>query len=193
MDRLPCSFELDTLSPVLGAFSSKSERTLSDLAGQFLDAAAYERALAEGDRLVYVVYQSTGSGQAGDLDYGLTVLWPGKIGNEYWMTKGHYHHVLETSEVYYCLQGTGYMVMEDISGHWAVEKLASARGLYVAPGWAHRMVNVGNVPLAALYVCPSHAGHDYHTIETRGFRKLIVEQGGAPAIIDNPRWQGCRR
>ncbi len=28
------------------------------------------------------------------------------------MTKGHFHTVLETAEIYYTLQGRGYMVME---------------------------------------------------------------------------------
>jgi glucose-6-phosphate isomerase len=32
-------------------------------------------------------------------------------------------------------------------------------------------------------------GHDYGTIETRGFRKLVVEQNGSQATIDNPRWE----
>lgn len=31
------------------------------------------------------------------------------------------------------------------------------------------------------------AGHDYSTIERQGFRKLVVERDGQPAIIANPR------
>ena len=34
------------------------------------------------------------------------------------------------------------------------------------------------------------AGHDYGTIETKGYRKLIVEgKDGKPEIIDNPKWE----
>jgi len=31
-------------------------------------------------------------------------------------------------------------------------------------------------------------GHDYGTIEQKGFRKLCVERDGAPSFVDNPRW-----
>ena len=33
------------------------------------------------------------------------------------------------------------------------------------------------------------AGHDYGTIETKGYRKLIVEQDGKPVVVDNPKWK----
>ncbi len=50
-------------------------------------------------------------------------------------------------------------------------------------------MNVGrSEDLVMLYVYPADAGHDYGTIESRGFRKLVVERDGKPALIDNPRW-----
>lgn len=39
-----------------------------------------------------------------------------KIGNEYYMTKGHYHQHIDTLEVYYGLSGEGYMLMENMEG-----------------------------------------------------------------------------
>ena len=39
------------------------------------------------------------------------------------------------------------------------------------------------------FAYPGNAGHDYGTIETQGFRKLVVERDGQMAIVDNPRWQ----
>jgi glucose-6-phosphate isomerase len=44
--------------------------------------------------------------------------------------------------------------------------------------------------LLFFWVYPAHAGHDYRTIEERGFRKLVVDVGGVPTVIDNPRWAG---
>ena len=121
--------------------------------------------------------------------YGTSIVHPGKVGDEYWMTKGHFHAVLETAEVYYCLQGEGMMVMETPEGDWAVEELRPGRVLYVPPRWAHRSVNTGaDQDLVTLYVYPAHAGHDYGTIQSRGFRKLVVERDGRPCVIDNPRW-----
>ena len=40
------------------------------------------------------------------------------------------------------------------------------------------------------FAFPGHAGHDYGTIATKGFRKLMVDMGGVPTMIDNPRWKG---
>ena len=36
---------------------------------------------------------------------------------------------------------------------------------------------------------PGDAGHDYGTIEEKGYRKLVVERDGRPAVIDNPKWK----
>ena len=65
------------------------------------------------------------------------------------------------------------------------------RVLYVPPGWAHRSVNTGSgEDLVTFFVYPGHAGHDYGSIESQGFRKLVVERDGAPCIVDNARWRG---
>jgi len=81
------------------------------------------------------------------------------------------------------------MVMETPEEEWAVEELRPGRVLYVPPRWAHRSVNTGQEDLVTLFVYPGHAGHDYGTIETRGFHKLVVERDGQPTIVDNPRWR----
>jgi len=82
------------------------------------------------------------------------------------------------------------MVMETPEGNWAVEELVPGRILYVPPRWAHRSVNTSRgEDLVTLFVYPGNAGHDYDSIELRGFRKLVMERDGRPAIVDNPRWQ----
>jgi glucose-6-phosphate isomerase len=43
--------------------------------------------------------------------------------------------------------------------------------------------------LVMFFAYPGNAGHDYRTIETQGFRKLVVEEEGEPTIVDNPRWK----
>lgn len=129
-----------------------------------------------------------GRTESGELLHGISIVHPGKVGDEYYMTKGHFHTVLETAEVYVCLSGQGAMVMETPEGDWAVEWLAPGRVLYVPPRWAHRSVNTGPDDLITLFAYPGHAGHDYGTIEQQGFRKLIVERDGAAVVVDNPRW-----
>lgn len=165
-------------------------RHLSALRGQFADHAAYAALLDSGrDPALYDVYELPRPDVAGELLHGYSVLHPGKVGDEYYMTKGHFHAELETAEIYYCLQGRGMMVMETPEGEWAVEPLTPGAVLYVPPRWAHRSVNVGVDDLVTFFVYPAKAGHDYGTIEQQGFRKLVVERDGAPRVVDNPRWR----
>ncbi len=164
-------------------------RRLSSLRGQFLDQPAFEAALAQGDPELYQVYAVDRPGVAGELSSGLTILHPGKVGDEYFMTKGHFHAVLETGEVYYSLRGRGMMVMETPEGEAHVAEMTPGAVVYVPPRWAHRSVNVDATDdLVFFWVYPANAGHDYGSIERQGFRKLVVEQEGAPTVVDNPRW-----
>jgi glucose-6-phosphate isomerase len=168
-------------------------RTLSSMKGQYLDRSAYEAMLRDKDEALYEVYEIKRPETTGELMYGLSVVHPGKVGDEYFMTKGHFHSVPGTAEVYHCLRGEGVMVMETPEGESAVEELRPGRLLYVPPRWAHRSVNTGvNEDLVTLFVYPANAGHDYGTIEQQGMKKLVVERKGRPEVIDNPRWKGGR-
>jgi glucose-6-phosphate isomerase len=184
-------FTFDILLPpgALSVYDHHTQRTLSSMKGLYADEAAYTAQLAQVDTLLYEVYEITRPPAAGELWSGLTILHPGQVGHEYFMTKGHFHAVLETAEIYYGLQGQGVMVMETPTGEWAVEELCPGKVLYVPPRWAHRSVNTGPVNLVFFWVYPGHAGHDYGTIEQQGFRKLVVEVGGRPQVVDNPRWR----
>lgn len=189
MKNVPFSYDVSIDKAILSAYDNHIERRLSALKGQFHDEAAYARLLARDDVLLYEVYEIQRPGVAGELPNGLSIVHPGKVGDEYFMTKGHFHSVLETGEVYYCLKGAGVMVMETPEGEWAVEPLRAGSVLYVPPRWAHRSVNTGaDEDLVTFFVYPGDAGHDYGTIEMQGFRKLVVERDGRPAVIDNPRW-----
>jgi glucose-6-phosphate isomerase len=138
---------------------------------------------------LYEVYEIKRPEVAGEILHGISIVHPGKVGDEYFMTKGHFHTVLDTAEIYYTLKGRGFMVMENPEGEFTVEELAAGRVLYVPPRWAHRSINVkSDEDLVMFFAYPGHAGHDYGTIETQGFRKLIVDKGNGPEILDNPRW-----
>lgn len=185
----PFTLTLDAAARRIPACDRVLERRLSDLRGRFFDAAAYERALETGDPLVYEVHEILRPENAGELLSGLSVVHPGVVGDEYFMTMGHYHGVRETAEIYLCVAGHGAMVMENGEGDWSVEELAPGRVLYVAPGWAHRSVNLSlTEDFATFFVYPGHAGHDYGAIRTLGFRKLVVRRNGTHLVIDNPKW-----
>lgn len=170
-------------------YDAHTTRHLSDLQSQFFDQEACQAILAQSNPLLYEVYEVKRPVAAGELLQGTSILHPGKVGCEYAMTKGHFHAVLETAEFYYCLHGTGYMVMENPEGEWSVKPLSAGVCLYVPPRWAHRSVNTHpSQDLVTLFVYPAYSGHDYGSIEKQGFRKLVIEQYGIPTIIDNPRW-----
>lgn len=174
---------------ILSEYDIHITRRLSAMRGQYLDQQAYEVLLAEEDRLQYEVYEVKRPEVAGELLHGISIVYPGKVGDEFFMTKGHFHSILDTAEVYYCLRGEGVMVMETPEGDWAVETLRPDGVLYVPPRWAHRSVNTSvDEDLVTFFVYPGDAGHDYGSIEKQGFRKLVVDRDGKVEIIDNVRW-----
>ena len=69
-------------------------------------------------------------------------------------------------------------------------ELTAGKAVYVPKRYAHRSINVSaDEQLITFFVFRADAGHDYGTIETKGYRKLLVEKDGEPAIIDNPNWK----
>jgi len=166
------------------------KRQLSAMADMYSDQQAVAAQLAKEDVLVYEFFDMGVPSTSGDVAYGTSITYPGKIGDEYHMTKGHFHSVLDTAEIYYCLSGRGYMLMENPEGDWQFAEFKAGQAVYVPRRYAHRSINVSDSePLVTFFAFPGHAGHDYGTIETKGFRKLCVERNGTPEFIDNPRWK----
>jgi len=166
------------------------KRRLSDMKNMFADDSAFALALEKGDPLIYEFYDMGVPHSEKEIAYGTSITYPGKVGNEYFMTKGHFHTVIDTAEVYYCLGGHGYMLMESPEGDWEARELTPGMAVYVPGRYAHRSINISDSqPLVTFYAFPGHAGHDYGTIETKGFRRLIVEKDGKPVIVDNPKWK----
>lgn len=168
---------------------NSTKRPLSKMKGMYADDAAFESAIQNDDPLVYEFYELDLPETPGNLLFGTSIVYPGKIGDEYFMTKGHFHTILDTGEVYYCLSGYGAMLMENPEGDWDVQYFSPGKAVYVPPRYAHRSINLGNDPLVTFFTFRADAGHDYGTIETKGYRKLIVERDGKPEIIDNPKWK----
>ena len=168
---------------------NSTKRHLADVKQMFLDTAEADRILERENPLVYEFYELGIPSHPGDLAFGTSITHPGQITGEYYMTKGHFHQILETAEVYYCIQGHGMMMMEDPEGQWDCQELTPGKVVYVPKRFAHRSINVGQNPFVTFFCFRADAGHDYKTIEDKGFRKLVVEKEGKPAVIDNPRWK----
>lgn len=165
------------------------QRRVSNMASQFIDQEAARRLMENGDPLLYEFYGLDLPEKDGALQFGTTILYPGKVGKEYFMTKGHFHTILDTAEVYYGLSGHGVMLMETPEGEVECKEVHPGDALYVPGRWAHRSINTGDEPLVMFFVYRADAGHDYGTIEKKGYRKILVEQDGEPVLLDNPKWQ----
>ena len=165
------------------------KRYLADIKYIFNDREVAEKMAAGDNPLVYEFHDLSLPADTGDLAFGTSITYPGKVGTEYFMTKGHFHSILETAEVYYYLQGRGYMLMENPEGEWDYKELAPGIAAYVPKRFAHRSINIGNTPFVTFFCFRADAGHDYKTIEIKGFRKIVVEKDGKPAIVDNPDWK----
>lgn len=161
------------------------KRHLSDLRGCFADDAAFEAALATGDSLVYAVGNVTPADGEGDLHYAAGCLMPGKIGGEYFMTRGHLHTWREAAEFYIGLSGEGMMLLEEEStGDSRMVELRPNAAVYVPARTAHRTVNTGRAPLVYLGIHSAKAGRDYDSVAKKNFRFVIVERDGVPAMVE---------
>lgn len=180
---------LSSYNPATGelARTKPVERRLADLRGCFAGAAAYEAALTAGNPLLYRVASVEPAAGEGDLHYGVGCLMPGKIGDEYFLTKGHLHAWRPAAEFYFGLTGEGVMLLEDeATGESRMVPLHPHHAVYVPGHTAHRTMNTGSTPLTYLGVYPARAGHDYGAIAQRNFRCVVVERAGQPTLIERP-------
>lgn len=168
-------------------YDNQVVRKLSDMKGMFFNEEAYQTAFASDDEIVYEVYEKSVPEEEGQLAHAVTVIKPGKVGNEYFMTKGHFHVIENTAELYLCVKGKGGIIMETKEGDSKFTQMEPGTLVYVAPYWAHRTINTSNEDFAFLAIYPANAGHDYGRIEEEGFKKVVVDQNGQPEIVDNPR------
>ncbi|MBU1050680.1 glucose-6-phosphate isomerase [Candidatus Bipolaricaulota bacterium] len=158
-------------------------RRASDMRGYYANPEALEALIASGDPIHYMVYEKAIPERQGHLLFCMSVLQPGRVGNEYFLTKGHYHTEVDTAETYLCVGGRGYLLMKTEDGQWAAEKMEKGRMVYAPPLWAHRSINTGSEPLISFCVYPAHAGHNYGDIQTQGFPRRIMQGEPEPRLV----------
>lgn len=159
------------------------ERRLADMKGYYLEDIG-----DDDDTLVYQVFAIPVPQTCSEIQCSTTVMQPGAVGDEYFMTKGHFHEVRERSEIYIGIRGEGRLVMATEDGRSAVEPIRAGTVSYVPGGWAHRSVNVGDEPLIFFAAYIGDAGHDYGTIADRGLPIMVVNGASGPSVVDNPRY-----
>jgi len=159
-------------------------RKLSDMVDMFQDKETVKEDLKENP-IIYKFYNVSIPEEKSHLQHCISIVFPGKIGNEYYMTKGHFHKIKDTAEIYLTLKGKGKLVMQTPNQKAKVLDMKEGSISYIPPYWAHRTVNTGNEPLIFFGVYRGDAGHNYGIIEKKGMAIIIVEEKGKPVIKNN--------
>ena len=174
----PFAVDYDLAAGVMKNPTNHLVRRASDMCGYYRDASALEALVNDGDPVHYEVFEHPVPNEYGHLMYCISDLQPGAVGDECFMTKGHYHTRINTGEIYLALRGRGYMMMKTTDGACRYEEFAPGRMVYVPPYWGHRSINTGDEPLISFCVYPGDAGHNYGDIEREGFPKRVFRRGG---------------
>jgi glucose-6-phosphate isomerase, archaeal len=157
------------------------QRRLSELRGAFLDVDALERRIREeGDPVCYENYAFNPNQAERDLFFGTTILYPGKVGLEYYLTRGHYHSKRDRAETYQTVSGKGLALFQKPDGKTCVAELEPGKITYIPPYWAHRSVNTSKEPLVFIWTCPVDAGNDYASLGEMDL--VVLERDGSPSI-----------
>jgi len=171
-----------------GSSIKRSRKLLKDL------VEVYPKYAGSGlapDTEVYSVqwWAPAQEGQEGGLFWGVTHLQPGRVGDEYFMTHGHFHALETRAEYYTAVSGRGILLRMERDGHTWAEEMLPGRLLYIDGRHAHRVVNTGDEPLVFWACWPSDAGYDYGTIAREGFGLRVLERGGEAVLVSTTKEQ----
>jgi glucose-6-phosphate isomerase len=181
---LPIGVGIDPKTGELSPATGRYEKRLGELGQIYQDKAAFSA--ADGHTLAYEVIEYRAEGS--DIIFGTTVMQPGKVGDEYFMTRGHFHVRRDRGEVYYTQSGEGVLLLESRGGETRMVEMKPGVCAFIPADWAHRSINTGKEKLVFVWVCEADAGHEYGEIMSRGMRSLVVERNGKPVIVPNPKW-----
>jgi glucose-6-phosphate isomerase, archaeal len=159
------------------------QRTLADLTDIFLDHQAAKQ--IDPQTPVYTVHSwlPVKEWTEGGLFFGTSTLMPGKVGNEYFMTKGHFHELADRSEFYWGIQGKGVLILMDRDRNTWGEEVYPGSLHYIGSEIAHRLANTGEENLVVGACWPSDAGHNYEDIAINGFSARLMDINGTPVLV----------
>lgn len=183
----PQDVAIDGVTGAVSPATGRSVKSLSALRELYAAPLLVDAFIAEhGDIDAYEVieYRTGGS----DICFGTTTMAPGKIGAEYFLTRGHFHARPDCGEVYYTQSGAGLLLLHSRTGECRTVDMKPGSCAFIPPEWAHRSVNTGTTPLVFVWVCATDAGQDYSEIAARGMRQRAIEQDGQPLIVANPSY-----
>src|ERR1700761_17533 len=86
-------------------------KRLGELPGLFEDEAAWRAMDPQTEVYRVRFWKPVSDGTNGGLFWGATILQPGKVGNEYFMTHGHFHALRNRAEYYATVSGEGMLLL----------------------------------------------------------------------------------
>lgn len=160
-------------------------RKLKDIHEIFGDEKACSE--MEQEQLVYTVqsWLPVADGTPGGLFFGASTIYPGKVGDEYFMTKGHFHAQSDRAEFYWGVQGQGILILMDLERNTWAEEVYPGSLHYIGGDVAHRLSNCGASNLIVGACWPSDAGHDYAKIAGNGFSARLREIDGKAVLVED--------
>jgi len=183
----PISVFYDVKEGTFSPYEKRVARRLGELGPMYCDQEAAKALVESGDPLIYEIFYYSYPATLSDWGIGVSRIKPGKVGDEYHMTKGHFHERDDQPEVYFCTKGSGYLLMETKDGDFRAEPFHAGIVTHIPGHWAHRVVNTGAEDLSYIGVYSLKAGHSYDRVLERGFAQVVVERNGKPELIPNPR------
>jgi glucose-6-phosphate isomerase, archaeal len=158
-------------------------RTVKDISSIFFDQEAAN--LLPPQTPVYSVQSwfPVPEGTPGGLFFGTSTIMPGKIRNEYFMTRGHFHALSDRAEIYWGVLGKGKLILMDRDRNTRAEEVYPGSLHYINSNIAHRLANTGDENLIVGACWPSDAGYDYEEIALNGFSARLMEIDGNPVLL----------
>lgn len=164
---------IDLEQKTLHGYTSYEERKLSDMKGYFQNEEARAKQETENNPTVYKVYKVDVPLNEGELLYCITVIEPGHIDGECFMTKGHYHLNEACAEIYIGLKGNGVLLMQK-DGKTKTIEMKPNTVAYIPAGWGHRTINVSNQePFVFFSIWPAQSGYNYQKAIDSPFLKHV--------------------
>jgi glucose-6-phosphate isomerase, archaeal len=160
----------------------EATRTVGDLTGYWSDAEAASAA-ASVELYRTQTWMCAEEGTEGAILWGNTTLFSGVVGDEYFMTRGHWHLKRDRGELCVTVSGRGTLVLMDERRQTRIEWMTPGSTHYVPGHTAHRTVNVGEEPLVFLCSWPADCGHEYADIAERGFSARVLKVNGEPQLV----------
>lgn len=130
------------------------------------------------DTVMYDVYHYTQGDetQSGNLNWGLTVLYPVCVSGECNMTRGHWHGNRNCAEFYFGVAGEGLLMLMDETGNTWAEKVFPGSLHHIDGKLAHRLINTGDTVMKVGACWPCDAGHDYDAVVKQPFGYRVMKK-----------------